>query len=153
MKLFAIGIVAALIVVCGGALSPIASSPDAAEETSSDTAPPPDGGFDDIVLLDGGVDTITPLPCTPTPEAGTGGCNDLPLCGPKVEIYLVGQALPAPQGGRIADGLYWLTDFTGLNGVGGASASAPFIKSRKIGAATVAPCSFGPKVRGLSKPT
>src|SRR6185369_15617870 len=38
-------------------------------------------------------------------------------------------------------------------GVGGASFSASFIKSRKIGAATVAPCSFGPKVRGLSKPT
>ena len=39
------------------------------------------------------------------------------------------------------------------NGVGGASASAPFMKSRKIGAATVAPCSRPPKVRGLSKPT
>ncbi len=38
-------------------------------------------------------------------------------------------------------------------GVGGTSASAPFMKSRKIGAATVAPCSNLPRVRGLSKPT
>ena len=44
------------------------------------------------------------------------------------------------------------------NGVGGWSASAPFMKSRKMGAATVAPCSssplgFLPRVRGSSKPT
>ena len=42
--------------------------------------------------------------------------------------------------------------------VGGASASASFMKSRKIGAETVAPCSSWPieslpRVRGLSKPT
>ena len=39
------------------------------------------------------------------------------------------------------------------NGVAGASASAPFMKSRKMGAATEEPCSCGPSVRGLSKPT
>jgi hypothetical protein len=72
-----------------------------------------------VIALDSGpsVDSATSVSC----NGADGGCNDLLLCGMKVNVVELSQTAPTGMGGTIVPGVYSMTAYRIFTGAGGAN--------------------------------
>jgi hypothetical protein len=98
-----------------------ACSQEAARPNELGNLPGNDGGGHDAHVGVGGGDgggngAETQPPACPSVA---NSCNSLPNCAPKVTVNQVAADPPAPQGGTVPDGTYYMTDYTLFLGQGG----------------------------------